>query len=135
MKGRETTRPVHLTDFNTHASPLRDLEYLLQDVQPTVLLYEHGIMINVPAPGRFAIHKCAISQRRPAALAAKSSKDLSQAEQLFQVLLENRPSDIALAYEAAIAHSEVFTKRFEDALDLVDDKIADDVRALKPKRA
>jgi hypothetical protein len=130
MKGRETTRPVHLTDFNTHASPLRDLEYLLQDVQPTVLLYEHGIMINVPAPGRFAIHKCAISQRRPAALAAKSSKDLSQAEQLFQVLLENRPSDIALAYEAAIAHGEVFTKRFEDALDLVDDKIADDVRAL-----
>jgi len=109
------------------------LEYLLQDIQPTVLLYEHGIMINVPAPGRFAIHKCAISQKRSAALAAKSSKDLSQAEQLFQVLLENRPMDIALAYDAAKAHGPAFTEHFESALDLIDDKIADDVRVLLEK--
>jgi hypothetical protein len=133
MKGRETTRPVHLTNFGTYASPLRDLEYLLQDIQPTVLLYEHGIMINVPAPGRFAIHKCAISQKRSAALAAKSSKDLSQAEQLFQVLLENRPLDIALAYGAAKAHGPAFTEHFESALNLIDDKIADDVRVLLEK--
>lgn len=133
MRGRETARPVHLTNFSTYASPLRDLEYLLQDIQPAVLLYEHGIMINVPAPGRFAIHKCVISQKRPAALAAKSSKDLSQAEQLLQVLLENRPLDIALAYQAAKAHSDAFARHFETALDLLDDKIADDVRALLEK--
>ena len=133
MKGRETARPVHLTDFGTFASPLRYLDYLLDDLQPAVLLYEHGIMINVPAPGRFAIHKCVISQKRPAALAAKASKDLRQAEQLFQVLLENRPSDIALAYDAANAHGDAFTQSFEDALNLVDNKIADDVRSLLTK--
>ncbi|MGB5625213.1 MAG: GSU2403 family nucleotidyltransferase fold protein [Woeseiaceae bacterium] len=133
MKGRETLRPVHLTEFGTYASPLRHLDYLLDDLQPAVLLYEHGIMINVPAPGRFAIHKCVVSQKRPAALAAKASKDLSQAEQLFQVLLENRPSDITLAYDAANAHGDAFTQSFEDALNLVDNKIAHDVRALLAK--
>ena len=58
MRGRETARPVHLTDFGTYASPLRDLDYLLDDLQPAVLLYEHGIMINVPAPGRFGTQMC-----------------------------------------------------------------------------
>jgi len=129
MRGRETSRPVHLADFGTYASPLRDLEYLLQDIQPAVLLYGHGIMVNVPTPGRFAIHKCVISQKRPAAFAAKALKDRSQAEQIFRVLLEDRPSDIALAYEAAKAQGEAFIKSFETGLELLDRKLADAVSA------
>ncbi|MCO4810916.1 MAG: hypothetical protein KC572_04895 [Gammaproteobacteria bacterium] len=46
----------------------------MNDLQPAVLLYEHGIMINVPAPGRFAMHRCAISQKRPVAFVAESNK-------------------------------------------------------------
>lgn len=129
MRGRETSRPVHLTDFGTYASPLRDLDYLLHDIQPAVLLYGHGIMVNVPTPARFAIHKCVISQKRPAALAAKALKDRSQAEQLFRVLLEDRPSDIVLAYEAAKAQGDAFVKCFETGLALLDRRIADAVSA------
>ena len=124
MKGRETTRPVHLKDLGTYASPLRHLDYLLEDLQPAVLLYEHGIMINVPAPGRFAIHKCVISQKRPAAFATKASKDRIQAEQVFQVLLENRPSDISLAYEAAKAQGNAFVSEFREGLGLIDETVA-----------
>ena len=127
MRGRETMRPIHLTEFGTYASPLRHLDYLLDDLQPAVLLYEHGIMINVPAPGRFAIHKCVVSQKRPAAFAAKSLKDRSQAEQVFQVLLENRPTDIALAYEAAKTQGEVFVSEFRAGLRLIDKGVASDV--------
>jgi len=128
MKGRETNRPVHLTDFGTYASPLRDLDYLLQDLQPAVLLYEHGIMINVPAPGRFAIHKCVISQKRPAAFAAKALKDRNQAEQVFRVLIEDRPSDITLAYDAAKRQGDSFVKSFETGLNMLDDEITATVR-------
>ena len=64
MKGRETSRPVHLIDLGTYASPLRHLDYLLDDLQPAVLLYEHGILVNVPAPGRFAIHKCVVAEKK-----------------------------------------------------------------------
>jgi hypothetical protein len=130
MKGRETARPVHLTELGTYASPLRHLDYLLDDLQPAVLLYEHGIMINVPAPGRFAIHKCVISQKRPAALAAKARKDRRQAEQLFQVLLENRPTDIALGYKAAIDQGGTFESDFRAGLGLIDKGVADAVRQL-----
>jgi hypothetical protein len=62
MLGRETRRPVKITDFDTYAQPLRFLGYLFEEIQPAVLLFKHGIMINVPAPGRFAIHKCVVSQ-------------------------------------------------------------------------
>lgn len=124
MKGRETSRPVHLSDLGTFASPLRHLGYLLDDLQPAVLLYEHGIMVNVPSPGRFAIHKCAVSQKRPAAFAAKSLKDRSQAEQVLQALLENRPTDISLAYEAAKAQGEAFVSDFHAGLRLIDEEVA-----------
>ena len=128
MKGRETSRPVHLADFGTYASPLRDLDYLLEDLQPAILLYEHGIMINVPAPGRFAIHKCVISQKRPAAHAAKALKDRSQAEQVFQVLLKTRPQDITLAHEAAKSRGDPFVGSFHAGLQQLERDVADAVR-------
>lgn len=124
MKGRESARPVHLTDIGTYASPLRHLDYLLEDLQPAVLLYEHGIMINVPSPGRFAIHKCAISQKRPPAFATKSLKDRSQAEQVFQALLETRPADITLAYESAKTRGDAFIADFRTGLHLIDESTA-----------
>ena len=130
MRGRESKRPVHLKEFGTHASPLRHLDYLLDEIQPVVLLYEHGIMVNVPAPGRFALHKCAISQKRPAAFAAKSAKDRSQAEQVLAALLRDRPADVSLAYEAATAQGEAFLKSIDSGLDLIDAEVANSVREL-----
>lgn len=130
MKGRESARPVHLKEFDTHASPLRHLDYLLEDVQPVVLLYEHGIMVNVPSPGRFALHKCVISQKRPAAFAAKAMKDRSQAQQVLTVLLRDRPTDISLAYEAARAQGEAFLKGIDSGLELIDAEMAASVRRL-----
>ena len=124
MRGRETARPVHLTDFGTYASPLRYLDYLLDDLQSAVLLYEHGIMVNVPSPGRFAIHKCVVSQKRPAAFAAKALKDQSQAEQIFKVLLDSRPADITLAFEAAKVQGDAFISDFLAGLRLIDKDVA-----------
>lgn len=128
MRGRESERPVKLDDFQTYAQPLRTLDYLLEDIQPAVLLYEHGIMINVPAPARFAIHKCVVSQKRTAAFAAKSRKDLNQAEQVFQELLALRPGDLSLAYAAAQARGEEFVEDFLTGLSLIDAGVQDSVR-------
>ena len=114
----------------TYASPLRDLEYLLQDLQSAVLLYEHGIIVNVPAPGRFAIHKCVLSQKRSAAFAAKALKDQSQAEQVFRVLLDSRPADITMAYEAAKAQGQSFVSKFHSGLQLIDKEVASAVHEI-----
>ena len=130
MRGRETTRPVKLDQFGTYATPLRYLDYLLEDIQPAVLLYGHGVMINVPAPGRFAVHKCAISQKRGSGSAAKIRKDLSQAEQVFRVLLDLRPSDIALALRAALEKDKAFLDKIHAGLDLLHNGVATEVRKL-----
>jgi len=131
MRGRETTRPVKLDPFNTYATPLRDLDYLLVDVQPVVLLHGHGILVNVPAPGRFAVHKCVVSQSRGSALATKVRKDLQQAEQVFSALLDLRPADISRALEAAGSKSLSFVSKLEAGLDSLDPDIARQVRKLQ----
>ena len=130
MTGRESARPIHLEEFGTHASPLRHLEYLLDDIQLAVLLYEHGIMGIVPNPGRFALHKCVISLKRPAAFAAKAAKDRKQAEQVLAVLLRDRPSDISVAYEAAKAQGDAFLSSIDKGLDFIDAEVATPVRRL-----
>jgi hypothetical protein len=130
MRGRESTRPIEVDTFGTYATPLRHLDYLLEDIQPAVLLYEHGIMINVPAPGRFAVHKCAVSQKRGSGSAAKIRKDLSQAEQVFEALLDLRPSDITLALRGAASKAPPFADKIEAGLDRIDPSIAADVRRL-----
>lgn len=130
MRGRETTRPVKLEPFGTYATPLRHLDYLLEDIQPAVLFYEHGIMINVPAPGRFALHKCAVSQKRGSGSAGKIRKDLSQAEQVFEALLDLRPADISVALRAAEKRAAPFPSNMEAGLDRIDASIAAEVRKL-----
>lgn len=131
MRSRETTRPVKLDHFGTYATPLRHLDYLLEDIQPAVLLYGHGIMINVPAPGRFAIHKCAISQKRSAAAAAKIRKDLSQAEQVLEALLEIRPADVTLALRAAGERDAAFREKVDRGIEQLNPAIVSAVRKLQ----
>lgn len=130
MRGRETARPVRLDAFGTYGTPLRHLDYLLEDIQPAVLLYGHGVLVNVPSPGRFAVHKCAVSQKRQAGSAAKIRKDLSQAEQVFEAMLDLRPSEISLALRAAEEREKAFQEKVQIGLDSIDSTIAAEVRKL-----
>lgn len=107
------SEPVKITSLNTFAEPMRFIEYLLEDTQVSVLLYKQGILVNVPAPGRFALHKLVVSQRRPVAFASKAKKDLSQANALLKLLCDDRPGDIVLAYEAAVVIGGKFLKQMK----------------------
>ena len=46
------------------AQPLRFLDFLIHNPVNSVLLYQGGIAVKVPAPERYAIHKLIISERR-----------------------------------------------------------------------
>lgn len=130
MLGRDTRRPVKITDFDTYAQPLRYLDYLLEDIQTAVLLFKHGIMTNVPSPGRFAVHKCVVSQRRPAGSGGKARKDLQQADQVFQVLVDERPGDILLACEAAQKMGSKFLDFFSRGLHQLSKETRDAVQSI-----
>jgi hypothetical protein len=70
-----------------------------------------GVLVNVPSPARFALHKLIIAGERTAAFAAKSSKDVMQAELLIDVLLDDRPGDLLLAWDALRERGESWRKK------------------------
>lgn len=130
MRGRESAKPIEIPGLSAFAEPIRFLDYLLEDIQPATLLYKHGIFINVPAPARFAFHKLVVSQRRSAGAVEKIKRDLAQAEQLFQVLIEGRPGDLLLAYEAAEKMGEKFLQQLTVGMESIDPEVSESVRQI-----
>jgi len=100
LVGPESTDPVFLPSLGVSAHPLRFLDYLIERPAQAVFAAGAGILVNIPDPARFAFHKLWISQRRPVSEQTKSIKDLRQAGDLLEVLLEDRPGDLLVAWEA-----------------------------------
>ena len=100
MAGRESSSAVFLPAFGLSAEPLRFLGYLIENPIQAVVLGSDVVLVNIPSPARFAMHKLWISTQRPAAFQAKAAKDRIQAEQLIEVLIEERPDDLSDSWDA-----------------------------------
>ncbi|WP_246665998.1 GSU2403 family nucleotidyltransferase fold protein [Aquamicrobium sp. LC103] len=92
---------VKLEPLSVYAQTLPFLNFLIADPIPAVALYRSGVLVQIPRPERYAIHKLIVAQRRSGSGLAKVAKDLAQAEALIEILLQDRPGELALAYEAA----------------------------------
>jgi len=121
--GKPNTKPLFISQFNTYATPLRYLDYLLEDIEPAVLPFGVGILINVPNPARFALHKLVISQRRTGNQAIKSQKDIRQASQILEQLFETRPGSVLVALDAAEKMGSKFIKQLQVAVKLLPENI------------
>lgn len=106
-----------LPALGVSAQSLHFLNYLIADAIPAAAVYRNGILLQIPRPERFAIHKLIISDRRkdgPESL--KARKDLQQAELLIDVLSEDRPSDLADAYADALARGPKWREHLDRSL-------------------
>lgn len=82
-------------ELGMNLQPLRFLEFILEDVHQAVVLSPVGaVMVNVPDPGRFALHKLLVFVERRARNPEKARKDLRQAAALIEALSEFRPDDL-----------------------------------------
>lgn len=98
-RGRDRAmKPIYLPHLRVAAQPLEGLDYLIEASIDAAVLAGAGIRVNVPAPARFAFHKLWLAAVRPASEAAKAKKDLRQAEQVLEVLLDDRPDDLVAAW-------------------------------------
>jgi hypothetical protein len=95
--------PIFIKRFGAAAQPLAHLEYLLEKPERALFINGGAALINVPAPARFAFHKLLVAPLRPAAFQAKAEKDVVQAAQVLEVLLEARPCDLAPAWESLVS--------------------------------
>ena len=93
-EGPDRDEPLELPALGAYALPLRFLDYLIHGPVQAAALYRSGILINVPQPARYAVHKLIVSTRRGSSAAAKATKDIDQSAALIRVLAEDRPDEL-----------------------------------------
>jgi hypothetical protein len=119
---RRKSGAVHIPTLGCAAQPLPFLEYLLEETIPAVALYGSGVLVHVPDPVRFALHKIIVSARRAA---AKTEKDTQQAAALIQILANTRQLDLAEAIGALRKRGPSWRAEFDAGVA----KLPDDARS------
>ncbi|WP_299730965.1 GSU2403 family nucleotidyltransferase fold protein [uncultured Tateyamaria sp.] len=121
--GDETVKP--LPSLGVSAQGLNYLNYLISEPIHAVVLYRSGILVQVPRPEKYAVHKLIVAdRRREGPNQAKARKDRAQAAFLIKVLAEDRPDDLAEAYETARAQGPRWRHRIDASLARMPDTAA-----------
>ncbi|TWG90648.1 hypothetical protein L598_006700000050 [Mesorhizobium sp. J18] len=107
---------VRLDPLNVYAQTLPFLNFLIADPIPAVALYRSGVLVQIPRPERYAIHKLIVAQHRSGAGLGKVAKDFAQAQALISVLVEDRPQELTIAYETALGNGPKWREAIEQAL-------------------
>lgn len=107
-----------LPSLGVSAQGLHFLNFPIAEPLWMPLLYRAGVLVQVPRPERYAIHKLIVaSRRRDGPDALKARRDRAQAAFLVEVLSEERPNDLAEAYETARASGPSWRARLSETLD------------------
>jgi hypothetical protein len=129
---------VPIPELGAHAKGLPYLAYLLGMSQNVPLLSPHGVvMVRVPVPERFAVHKLIVSQLRTRAT-GKSEKDLTQVATLMEAVAERFPGALEDALAAAPRSASRHIARAAEALQrhlpAAAENAWDALRSRKPRR-
>lgn len=92
--------PIFIRRFHAAAQPRAYLDYLLQMPERALFIDGGATLVNVPTPARFAFHKLLVASLRPATFQTKAEKDVMQAAQVLEALVDARPGDLTPAWEA-----------------------------------
>ena len=86
--GRGRKSPVLIESLGCAAIPLTFQEFPAAQTINTVALYGSGVLVRVPTPLRYAVHKLLVAQRRKSTDLAKKQKDLRQAREVIDIYLQ-----------------------------------------------
>lgn len=113
--GDESVKP--LPALGVSAQALNYLNFLIAEPIPAVALYRSGILVQIPRPERFALHKLIVADRRQGGPdQAKSRKDRAQAAFLIEALAQDRPDDLREAWQDARTRGPRWRERLESSL-------------------
>jgi hypothetical protein len=97
---RAADAPVAIPGLGLSAWPLPFLDYLIEEPVGAVVLDSHPVLVRVPRPARFALHKLWTAAARPVSEQTKAAKDRAQAAAVIKVLTAERPGDLREALAA-----------------------------------
>lgn len=107
-----------LPSLGVSARALHHLNYLISDPIYAIALYRDGILVQIPRPEKFAIHKLIVADRRQGGPnQEKAQKDREQAAFIIETLAQDRPDDLWDAYQDALSRGPKWTTRISHSLD------------------
>jgi len=104
--GRGRRSPVPIDGLGCAAEALSFQEYAAEDTMEVVALYGAGVLVRVPPPVRYAVHKLIVAQHRKKTELAKKQKDLRQAKELIDVFLATDENTLQDTLDAARARGK-----------------------------
>ena len=112
LRGPDRSGPTPLKALGGDAQLIRFLDFLICREIEAVVLHGPGVPVRIPAPERFAVHKLILSRRRlrSAAGQAKARKDLAQAGILLQVLADDRPDELDVAWRELLDRGSAWSQ-------------------------
>ncbi len=110
--GRMGDTPVHLPNLNLSMQPLKFMELSLEDPMRATILVRNGpVVVNVPQPSRFALHKLIVYGERPVAQRVKANKDIAQAGAVLDYLLDDDGDELIERWEDCTRRGPGWRKR------------------------
>jgi hypothetical protein len=113
LRGRRVQKPIFIPRLKAAAQPLPFLDFLITRPVRGAIVDGGGVLVNVPDPARFAIHKLIVSGERETVMHTRREKDLNQAAQIFSILIEERSGDIRIAWEDIRSRGKGWVKRVQ----------------------
>ncbi|WP_420380225.1 GSU2403 family nucleotidyltransferase fold protein [Marivita sp.] len=109
-----------LPALGVNARALHYLSYLISDPIYSVALYREGVLVKIPRPEKFAIHKLIVAdRRRDGPDVDKSQKDREQARFIIETMSEDRPYDLWEAYKDALSRGPKWRDRIGRSLERI----------------
>ena len=113
IRKRTDTSPMPIPALGAAGHTLHYLDWLIDSPSPAAVLYGSGILVRVPQPARYAVHKLILAQRREVG-SAKKQKDLNQASALIDALRQSDPFAVRDVLEDAESRGK---KGWRDPID------------------
>ena len=104
---------VMIENLDVALQPLRFMEFSLEDPQQATLFDPTGrcVVVNVPSPARYAVHKLLIIGEREGRFRSKISKDLAQVASLLEYFAVNDADAARGAWADAVSRGPGWRKR------------------------
>jgi hypothetical protein len=105
--------PIEVENLDVALQPLRFMEFSLENIQQATLFDPTGrcVVVSLPEPARYAVHKLLIIGERAGRFKAKVSKDLAQAASLLAYFRMADPEALRVAWADALERGPGWRKR------------------------
>ena len=104
--------------LNIVLQPLKFLDYLIEKpTQAALLSPQGGVIVNIPDPARYALHKLIVASERPLRERAKAAKDITQSASVISYCLDQVPHLLRDAWQDLQSRGPGWRKRVRAPLE------------------